>query len=360
MINQLVRKQIREMQEINWGDIPDNTGMRLLWGENQTFIKLYKKAIESEITKINLYPSPTKLTLKDELARYNQVGAENIIPTNGSDEALELIAKVFIAENDDVIMPQPSYPCFESVSQMMGAKVIKVPLDVDFSLDIDRLLKTITTNTKIIWIANPNNPTGNILLTAKQIEYIAKNINSLLVIDECYFELGSITGASLVQKYPNIIIVRSFSKVFAMAGARLGYLICNPEVASYLSRLQQTNQVFCVNRFALAAAIAILRRPRVIQSSIAKFQRLKTKFEKKLRRIPQLEILETKTTFCLTKINSPITAAVMKAKLKKQNMYIKDCSIYEGLGSQYMYLGVPKNDYQQQVIKGIANVLKEE
>ena len=189
-IKKLVRKQIRKMQEINWGDIPDDTGMRLLWGENQKFLDIYKEAVEKEINKINLYPSPTKQTLKEELAIYNKVMPGNIIPTNGSDEALELIAKVFIAEDDEVIMPLPSYQCFQSVSQMMGAKVVTVPLEKDFSLDANKLLKTVTQKTKIIWIANPNNPTGNLLLSEKQIKYLAKKVNCLLVVDECYFELG--------------------------------------------------------------------------------------------------------------------------------------------------------------------------
>lgn len=358
-IDQLVRKQIRDMQEINWGDVPDNTGMRLLWGENQQLIDIYRKAVEQEIEKINLYPSPTKQALKDKLAGYNRVISENIIPTNGSDEALELIAKVFVTEGDEVIMPQPSYPCFESVSQMMGATIITVPLKKDFSLDINQLLKAVTKKTKIVWIANPNNPTGNLLLNQKQIEYLAKKINCLLVIDECYFELGGVTGATFINEYPNIIVVRSFSKVFALAGARLGYLICNPAVAKYLNRLQQTNQVFCVNRFAQTAGIAILRQPKLIKQSISEFKKLKQNFEVKLKQFPQLEVLETKTTFCLARILTPTTAAQVKEQLKKQNMFIKDCSIYEGLGKQYIYLGVPQEDYQFQVVEAIKNVLEE-
>lgn len=359
MINQLVRKQVRNMQEINWGDIPDNTGARLLWGENQRFLEIYKDAVEKEVGKINLYPSPTKQVLKEELARYNKVGPENIIPTNGSDEAIELIAKVFIAENNEVIMPLPSYPCFGSVSQMMGARIITVRLAKDFSLDVTKLLKKVSNKTKVIWIANPNNPTGNLLLNKEQIGNIVQNVNCLLVIDECYFELGGVTGALLIQRFPNIIIVRSFSKVFALAGARLGYLICNKETATYLNRLQQTNQVFCVNRFAQAAAITILNRPKLIKESIAKFQALKKDFEAKLKQISQLKIIDTNTTFCLVKILSARTGAELKEQLKKQEIFVKDCSIYTGLGKQYIYLGVPKKQYQKKVVKAIKSLLEE-
>jgi histidinol-phosphate aminotransferase len=195
-------------------------------------------------------------------------------------------------------------------------------------------------------------------LNKKQIENIAKKINCLLVIDECYFELGGISGASLIQKYPNLIIVRSFSKVFALAGVRLGYLICNKKTVGYLNRLQQTNQVFCVNRFAQAAAIAILSRPDLIKKSIVEFQALKKSFESLLKKIPQFEILETKTTFCLVKILSTTTGADLKEALKKQEMFIKDCSIYQGLGKQYIYLGVPQKKYQKKVTDTIRSLLK--
>lgn len=358
MINRLVRKQILKMQEINWGDIPDNTGKRLLWGENQMMIEIYKTAVKTELEKINLYPSPTKQALKKELAFYNKVNPENIIPTNGSDEALELIAKVFIAENDQVIMSVPSYPCFESVSQMMGAQIISVPLEKDFSLDVEKLLKAVTNKTKVVWIANPNNPTGNLLLNKKQIAYLAKKLNCLLVIDECYFEIGGVSGVSLIQDFPNLIIVRSFSKIFALAGARLGYLICNKEIATYLNKLQQTNQVFCANRFAQAAAIAILSKPQLVRKSIIQFQALKKAFEIKLDQIPQLEILKTKTTFCLAKVLSNKTASQLKEQLKEKGIFIKDCSIYQGLGKQYIYLGVPQKQYQKEVVEAIKNLLE--
>ena len=101
------------------------------YGEKIKILQDIQKAIENELYKINLYPSPTKQVLKE--ARYNSVKPENIIPTNGSDEALEFIAKVFISENDEVIMPLPSYPCFESVSQMMGAKITTISLEENFT-----------------------------------------------------------------------------------------------------------------------------------------------------------------------------------------------------------------------------------
>lgn len=357
MINQLVRKQIKEMVEINWGDIPDETGCRLLWGENQQILRFYKNALQNQIGKINLYPSPTKKKLRTKIAQYNNVKQENIVVTNGSDEAIELIAKVFINQDDEVIIPLPSYPCFSSVSQMMGAKIVSVPLEKDFSLNIEKLLKAVTEKTKIIWIANPNNPTGNILIFQNDIEKLVKQANCLFVFDECYFEFANVTAAQLTKRYQNIIVTRSFTKTFALGGARLGYILANEETIKYLNRLQQTNQVFNVNRFAQAAGIALLEQPEVMKSSLEKFEFLKSIFEKKLQKISSLEIIPTNTTFCFIKINANITGKQLKEKLEKENIFIKDCSIYQNLGSQYIYLGIPQNKYQKEVVDAISCVI---
>lgn len=356
-IDYLVRREIIKMEEINWGDIPDTNPYRLLWGENQEILPICISAMKSELTKVNLYPSATKITLRKAIAKYCSVDAKNIIVTNGSDEALELIAKVFISKNDEVIIPVPSYPCFESVSQMMGAIITKISLEKDFSLSLESLIKKITTKTKIIWIANPNNPTGNVLVTKKQIETLAQKTNALIVIDESYFELTGVTAVSLISKYPNIIVTRSFSKIFSLAGVRLGYIIANSVVTKYLNRLEQTNQVFNVNRFALAAGTAILKNENTIKQAIKRYIKIKRSFGKLLSRLRGVTILPTKTTFCLLKLPKGKTAKEVKNKLLKLQIYVKDCSIYKGLGPQYLYLGAPRIMYQKKVVKALENTL---
>lgn len=356
MLKKLIRPEILEMQEISWGDVPDNNSFRLLWGENQQVLSVYRKALIAEMEKVNFYPSPTKIKLRVKIAQYNKVKPENIIVTNGSDEAIELIAKVFISDQDEVVIPMPSYPCFTSVSKMMGAKIVNVPLDTDFSLDEKKLIKAFTKKTKIIWIANPNNPTGNILITQENLEKIIRKIRCIIVFDECYFELSGITASKFTEKYPNVIILRSFTKGLALAGARLGYIIAQEATAKYINRLQQTNQVFNVNRFAQAAGLAILNKPQLIRNSVQKFANWKESFEKLLKSI-SLEVIPTKTTFCLVKLRGNITAKELKKKLLQKEIYIKDCSIYVGLGSKYVYLGVPEKRYQRTVINAIRMVI---
>ena len=359
MINQLVRKSILKIEKINWGNIPNDKGARLLWGENPIAPIGAVNAIRNEAIRVNFYPSPTKLILRKLLAKYNKVSPENIIITNGSDEAIELIAKVFISEKDQVIFPVPTFPVYKSASLMMGAKVKTIPLKKDFSLDIKKLFKLVNNKTKIIWIANPNNPTGNILLNQTEIQSLTTKLDCLLVIDECYFELVQVTAAGLVNNYPNIVVIRSFSKVFGLAGARLGYIIANKKTASYLNRLQLANQVFNVNRFAQAAAQEILKNPKIVRQLINKYNRQKQNFEKLLNQIESIRVIPTKTTFCLLKINEDISSTQLKEKLQKKDIYIKNCSLYQLLGEKYVYLGVPAEKYQQFVVNAIKKVVGE-
>lgn len=355
-IDRLVRRPIRNMEAIDWGEVPEDTPFRLMYGENQQTVDVYKDALISEIARINLYPSGTKQVLRERLAAYNDIPADQIVVTNGSDEALELIAKVFIDEGDGVVIPQPSYPCFTSDSETMGASIQYVDLETDFSLDPAKIVAATTDKTKIVWIANPNNPTGNLLLDAKQIEELAKQLDCLLVIDECYFELSQVTAAPLIAKYPNIVVTRSFSKVFALAGLRLGYIMASPEVVNYLNRLQLSNQVFNVNRFALAAGTAILSDSKFVTEFVETFQEMKTAFERQLATTP-LQILPTKTTFCIAKLPASITARELKAQMQQKGILIKDCSIYPGFGEQYIYLGVPQTIYQETVTQAIKEAL---
>lgn len=362
MIDTWVRNEIKQMKPVAWGDIPEDSLGRLLWGENPLLPLPAIRAIKKEVRRINQYPSPTQGELKKLLATYNGVKPENIIITNGSDDALELIAKVFVAPNDEVLIPIPTFPCYETVSQMMGAVIRTIPLNRDFSLPLPQLRESLTPKTKIVWFANPNNPTGNILIQPQEITLLAPKIKGVLIVDECYFEISGVTAVPFIRNDSNIIVVRSFSKVFGLAGIRLGYIIADPQVISYLTLLAANNQVFAVNRFALAAGTALLRDTSYVQKQIKQFTALKNEFERKLKQIDCLKVVPTQTTFCLIQITKPRRSAKqLKRKLEQQyGIFVKDCSIYQNLSPSYVYLGVPKRNYQRAVVKALQTLLAEE
>ncbi len=356
-IDEFVRPQVRGMVAVDWGEVPDDSPYRLMWGENPQLLEVYREAVMSEIDRINLYPSPTKSKLRQKIAEYTGVKSDNIVCNNGSDEAIELLCRVFINDGDEIVLTSPTFPVYETSAQVMGGVARFVPLEADFSLDTDKLLAAVTPKTKMVWLANPNNPTGNLLVTKDQIEMLAQKLACILVIDECYFELACVTAASLVLSYPNVMVLRSFTKILGMAGARLGYVIADERVTDYLNRVQQTNQVFNINRFAQAGGIAILSRPDIIQQSIQVFTDLKDSFEKGLTSAG-LEVVPTVTTFCIAKLPSPATGKQLKDLLGKKGIYIKDCSIYAGFGTNYIFLGVPTSEYQEPCVAAIKEALE--
>ena len=357
-ILQKIRPPIREIKIINWGEIPENNNLRLMFGENPFVWKECIMAIKGEVNKINVYPSPTKKELIKRIAEYNNIIPENIVVTNGSDDGIELITKVFIDSKDEVIIPIPTFPVYDSASRMMGAKIINIPLDKGFQLNLNKLVAKVNKSTKIIWIANPNNPTGNILVSKEKIEWLINAVpDTLVVIDECYFELSQVTAKDLIKKYNNLIILRSFSKIFGLAGLRLGYIISNPSIIRYCNALQQNNQPFSVNRFALASGMAVMNDFSKINRVTEKYKKAKNDFEKMLMNIKCLEIVPTNTTFSLVKLPKSYAASFIKNELLKSGIYIKDCSIYYGLGSKYIYLGTPKKTVQQKFINKLISIL---
>jgi len=358
-ILQKIRPSIREIKITNWGEIPENNDLRLMFGENPFIWKECIGAIKKETNKINIYPSPTKKELIKKIAEYNNIVSKNIVVTNGSDDGIELITKVFINSKDEIIIPIPTFSVYDSASRMMGAKIINIPLGEDFKLNLNKLVAKVNKSTKIIWIANPNNPTGNILVSKEKIEWLINAVpDTLVVIDECYFELSQVTAKDLVKKYNNLIILRSFSKIFGLAGLRLGYIISNPSIIRYCNALQQNNQPFSVNRFALASGMTVMNDFSKINRVTEKYKKAKNDFEKMLTQIKSLKMIPTYTTFILIKLPKPYNASFIKNELSKREIYIKDCSIYCGLGSQYIYLGIPKKTVQKKFIKELVSIIK--
>ncbi|PIZ64428.1 histidinol-phosphate transaminase [Candidatus Roizmanbacteria bacterium CG_4_10_14_0_2_um_filter_36_9] len=180
---------------------------------------------------INEYADPTYATLKKLIADYEQTDVSMITITNSGDEALDIIAKTFINPQDKFIVQPPTYEMFSIQCEMNGGKQIEVPLiPKTFAMDVNTLIETSKNVTaKLIFICNPNNPTGTTYPQA-EIERILTESNCIVVVDEVYREFYGKSVVQLLTKYDNLVILRSFSKFAAMAGARIGYLISNPTI----------------------------------------------------------------------------------------------------------------------------------
>ncbi|WP_250657756.1 histidinol-phosphate transaminase [Alkalimarinus coralli] len=221
------------------------------------------KAIESSFQELCRYPDGSGFKLKDVLAERYGVSVDQITLGNGSNDLLEIIARTFADSSSEIVYSQYAFAVYPLVTQAIGAKAVEVPA-VDWGHDLVEMAKAINDKTKLVFIANPNNPTGTYVNQHQLIQFLDDVPESVIVVlDEAYCEYidsrnGGVDfpdGVELLTKYPNLIVTRTFSKAWGLASLRVGYAMSHPDVANLLNRVRQP---FNVDTFALEAAVAVL------------------------------------------------------------------------------------------------------
>jgi len=214
-----------------------------------------------KLNNLQLYPEYGDLEKK--LAKLANVKTEQIMITNGSDQAIDIIFRTFADVNDTVIIPDPSFTMFYQSALSCGNNIIK-PLYIkqDMSYPLKEVLSLINDSVKIVVVCNPNNPTGT-FISVKEIEIIAKKAtNTIIMVDEAYFDFSKITAVPLIKKYPNIIVTRTFSKAFGLPSLRIGYVIAS---TNNIKELLKVRGPYDVNMIAYTAAIAAIDDLKKIQ-----------------------------------------------------------------------------------------------
>jgi len=215
------------------------------------------------------YPDANGFYLKSKLATKFGVNANQITLGNGSNDVLELLARTFVNASHEVIFAQHAFVVYPLVTQAIGATGVAVPAK-DYGHDLPAMLKAITPKTRMIFIANPNNPTGTFLSTEALAEFIAQvPSNVLVVLDEAYYEYVDeaerAPSVEWVAKCPNLIVSRTFSKAYGLAGLRAGYAISHPDIADLMNRIRQP---FNMNSLSLRAAEVVLDDDKYLAESI--------------------------------------------------------------------------------------------
>ena len=216
------------------------------------------EAIQLASSEISRYPDGNGFELKRAIAERLSVTADGITLGNGSNDILELVARAYVCQaEDEVVFSQYAFVVYPLVTQALGATAVVTPAN-DFGHDLDAMLASITDNTKLIFVANPNNPTGTLLSDDAIYAFLSKVPSSVIVVlDQAYIEYLDTTDLSIgwLNEFDNLIITRTFSKAYGLAGLRVGYSISNPEIADYLNRIRQP---FNVNHIAQSAATAAI------------------------------------------------------------------------------------------------------
>lgn len=232
-LENLIRENIKKLT-------PYSSARDEFSGEAKVFLDANENSLGSPLTKwYNRYPDPHQRAIKGKLSVIKGISAEQIFLGNGSDECIDLLFRSFCEPGkDNVIICPPTYGMYEVSANINGIELRKAPLLEDFQLDLVHLENLVDTNSKLIWLCSPNNPTGNSLNRA-DIELILNNFNGIVVIDEAYINFAK--QKSFIQEltdYPNLVVMQTFSKAWGLAGLRLGMAFASVAIIEVLNKVK--------------------------------------------------------------------------------------------------------------------------
>jgi histidinol-phosphate aminotransferase len=229
----LVRNNIRNLK-------PYSSARDEFKGEANIFLDANENSLGSPLLKwYNRYPDPMQWKIKEKLSVIKQVPTDQIFLGNGSDEPIDLLFRCFCEPGvDEVIVFPPTYGMYEVSANINNVHLSKIPLTKEFQLDLEALESAIKTNTKIIWICSPNNPSGN-SIDRQDIEMVLNNFDGLVVVDEAYINFSRQKSlVSDLADYPNLVVLQTLSKAWGLAGLRVGMAFASPEIIGYLNKVK--------------------------------------------------------------------------------------------------------------------------
>jgi histidinol-phosphate aminotransferase len=213
--------------------------------------------LKDQLTEGGLAVYPEYTDAKRELAEYFRVGEDHLLLTNGTDEAIQVLVNTYVDDGDDVIVLKPSYAMYRFYAEVMGAEVREVPYrETRLEFPFEELLEAIQPDTRAILIANPNNPTGTGFGIEEILQILDRARSAAVLIDEAYYEFCGVTALPLIPEHPNLFVSRTFSKVYGMAGMRLGCIFSQPRNLQFMHKAQSP---YSVNALAALAARAAIR-----------------------------------------------------------------------------------------------------
>jgi len=271
----------------------------------------------ADFRQYNIYPDASQTEIKKVLADYTGVAAEKIVASSGSSQLIDLIIRLFVSRGDEVISCTPSFGIYGFSTSLCGGKIKEASRDSGFNIDIKVVKKAINRRTKLIVIANPNNPTGTITPQKIIIELLETGLP--LVVDEAYYEYSGQTVVPLVEEYQNLMVLRTFSKWAGTAGLRFGYGIFDEDVAG---RIMAAIMPYSVNVAAQVAVKESLKDLDYLSANIEKITRERDRLFGKLNGFSWLKPYPSQANFiwCLV---STVEAAKLNGQLEARGILVR-------------------------------------
>lgn len=288
------------------------------------------------------YPDFVPASLHERLAAFAGWKADGVIAGNGSNELIQALMMVTVGEGVRVLISEPTFALYRQIATILGGEIISVPLTPEFAYDFEGLRKAIEANRPALTIiCSPNNPTGSVIAN-DDLSALAEAAQGLIVIDEAYFEFAQQTAMPLLERYPNLVVLRTFSKAMAMAALRVGYLLAAPELALEISKAVLPYNLNALSQ--AAAEIAVEKYEIEIEPLVKKIISEREKLYRELSRIQGLIPVRSRGNFMI--VRSAITPRSVFNELLKHDILIRDVSGYPGLKDYFrVSVGTPaEND----------------
>jgi len=304
--------------------------------------------LKDRVGIVDHYPEPDGGALKEKIAEFHKVSPDNCLVANGSVEAFYLVALAYQPAKSVI-----ATPCF---SEYEDACTIHNHI-IEFVSNSKGWVNQNFGNA-IVWFGNPNNPDGKVIPPKVLAKMLEQNPAATFLVDEAYGSLCSDfqSAVSLIKRFPNLLIVRSFTKNFAVPGLRLGYLLGNPEL---IDRLNNLKMPWTVNSLALEAGMYIMDHYQQLMPDKSKVERTSKAFQSQLKELEDmLTVIPSDCNYCLVKLNGPYAGKLKQFLVDEYGVLIRDASNFRGLDEHYIRLAVQSPEHNELLIKGLKEGLR--
>jgi histidinol-phosphate aminotransferase len=292
-VNQLVRENVRKLTPYSCArdEFSGKTG-------------IFMDANENPFGNLNRYPDPYQRELKAAISKVKGITMENIFLGNGSDEIIDLCFRVFCNPGiDKALTFTPTYGMYEVSASVNDISVVKLPLNESFQIDLNKVEPWFSDkNLKLVFICSPNNPSGN-NMNYSDVEYIIANFNGIVVIDEAYIDFSDKPSfIKTVAKFPNLILMQTFSKAFGLAAARVGMAFSNPDIIQYFNKLKPPYNISTINQ---KAALYKLNKVEENKNQVIKIKQERERLSANLKKMKMTEkVYPSDANFLLVKVKN--------------------------------------------------------
>jgi histidinol-phosphate aminotransferase len=311
--------------------------LRLDFNENPIGCSPKVRQALAKLTGAEICSYPEQETVRRQMAKYFSVRPEELLLTNGTDEALHVIVSTFVEPGDAVLLAEPTYAMYRFYSELAGARVVAPRYTAEMQFPWQEVLNLLRANApRVFFLPNPNSPTGNLLSPPEIRRILTAAKNTMVVIDEAYFEFSGVTVIPWIRRYANLIVTRTFSKTAGLAGLRLGCIFVHRDLAATMRKSQSP---YPVNAAALVAAEAAMRDRAFIKRTVREVKAGRRQLERGLARLG-IRFFPSSGNFLLVHFGDRARGIV--AKLDRKGILLRDrSSDFSGEGYVRVTAGTP-------------------